>query len=188
MKQLTIYLLVLVSGAGLVAVPAQAAVPPVEAVALTSRELPAHLMILTRASHYWGPTQMNGDTVPFGLTVKELRSLGFRGLYAQTLGKKNDYNNPYGYSWQYMSFGTPAAAHTVFLRWGKVFKYPFTQKASGPGVCAENRYYKVIGVSPAQIGLLCRTGSFVMLGHYLDTSTVVSLMRHVSDRAKHTRP
>src|SRR5579864_2221106 len=83
--------------------------PSAQAIALTRADLPASASFNVHLSRFVAARQLTGDTVPFGLSVKGLRSAGFRGLYNQNLTRTHD-DQPYGYPWTYVALASATAA------------------------------------------------------------------------------
>src|SRR5579871_6508782 len=134
--------------------------PPIAAqVALTRADLPSGVSFLKTFTSYVTPKGLNGDTVPAGLSVKQLRNAGFRGMYTQSLMRKSD-NNPYGYPWAYIALPTATSAHRVYAEWVAGIKYPFNIPMGASRTANECRVYQSV-ISSTIIGLLCRVGAFV---------------------------
>src|SRR5579884_1433721 len=110
--------------AGLLASTLPGMAPSTKAIALTSNDLPANTSFAPHYSSYTSPRQLNGDTVPAGVSVKQLRSAGFKGMYSQNLMRKND-DNSFGYPWVYVALPSAAAAHRVYTDWVAGTKKPF---------------------------------------------------------------
>jgi hypothetical protein len=169
--------------------PALAAPPPppwAAGIALTRADVPRTTAIVARLTDFVSPRQLNGDTVPSGLTVKHLKQAGFLGLYTQTLQRPND-DIPYGYPWAYIALANASAAHMVYRDWVTATKRPFNYPKGKSNVASECRVYQSV-LSTHIIGLLCRIGQFVIFGHYIDRKSVEGMMRHVVARALHARP
>ena len=169
---------------GLLGAPAEAgavARPPVVKIALGKSDMPRDAIYFVQMSGYYPPRQLTGDTVPTGLTVRELKAAGFRGLYVETFVRPKDSDF---YVWQYIALGSPRAAHQIFLDWARSFQYPFVQVARGPAMGDEWRYYHVVSLSSHNQGLLVRVGPYVVIGHYNTMGMVEHLMRLVVSRAR----
>jgi hypothetical protein len=166
--------------------PALAAPPWAAGIALKASDVPPTTTIVARLTDFVTPRQLSGDTVPSGLSVKRLKQAGFRGMYTQTLQRPND-DIPYGYPWTYIALTNAAAAHTIYLKWVQATKKPFNYPKGTSTVAPECRVYQSV-LSTHIIGLLCRTGQFVIFGHYIDRQSVENMMRHVVARTRHVRP
>ncbi len=161
--------------------PIHAAKPKAVAIALKRTELPPQVLLAGQFTKYYSPRQLNGDVVPFGLTVRQLRAAGIKGLYTQGLVRPYDTNL---YSWQYLALASPDAAHRTYQHWARAFKYPFTAAAGKAAVGNEGRYYRIVAMSHDHMGLLVRSGSYVILGHYNDRGTLTRLMKLVVHRSR----
>jgi hypothetical protein len=166
--------------------PHERPLPSAQAIALTKADLPAAASFNVHLAGFVTARQLNGDTVPFGLSVKRLRSAGFRGLYNQNLTKAND-DQPYGYPWTYVALGSAPAAHGVYSQWVASLKKPFNLPMGVSHAASECRVYQSV-LSTHLIGLLCRTGPYVVFGHYDSKQSVEQLMGRVIQHAAHVRP
>jgi hypothetical protein len=160
--------------------------PTAQAIALTPADLPVTASFNLHLSQFVGQRQLNGNTVPAGLSVKRLRSAGFRGMYSQNVMKAKD-DQPYGYPWTYIALSGAAAAHAVYGQWAAGLVKPFNNPLGASHAASECRLYRSV-LSTHLIGLLCRTGPFVVFGHFDSLQSVEHLMGLVVKRAAQIHP
>jgi hypothetical protein len=172
---------VLFVAAVLVTSPHAPPLPTAQAIALTKADLPASTSFVPRLTQFVSTRQLNTDTVPSGLSVKRLRLAGFRGMYSQTLIQAHD-DQPWGYPWTYVALANARGAHAVYSEWVAGTKKPFNTLLGVSHAASECRLYRSV-LSTHLIGLLCRTGSYVVFGHFSSRGSVEQLMGRVVQHA-----